>query len=95
MNAYLPLYSTKNKGSQFSFPIERRKQGYNQVCCPRTKIFFKKWRQKLCLNLLIKKKNTQLISGKPGKNWYNKPQENNTTSKQLQNKQAHTTYNLE
>jgi hypothetical protein len=26
-----------------------------------------KWGQKLCPNLLIKKRNTQLINGKPGK----------------------------
>jgi hypothetical protein len=38
MNAYLALYSTKNRESQFSFPIERKKQGYNQVCCPKTKM---------------------------------------------------------
>jgi hypothetical protein len=46
MNAYLPLYSTKNKGSQFSFPIERRKQGYNQVCCPQNKDIFLKMEAK-------------------------------------------------
>jgi hypothetical protein len=39
--------------------------------------FFSKLRQKLCPNLLIKKKIVQLINGKPDKNRYNKPQENN------------------
>jgi hypothetical protein len=36
-----------------------------------------KWRQKLCPNLLIKKKIAQLINEKSGKNRYNKSQENN------------------
>jgi hypothetical protein len=35
--------------------------------------FFFKWRQKICLNLLIKKKrDAQLINGKPGENRYKK-----------------------
>jgi hypothetical protein len=39
----------------------------------RRKLFFFKRRQKLCLNLLIKKKRiAQLINEKPGKNRYNK-----------------------
>jgi hypothetical protein len=42
------------------------------------------------LNLLIKKKNAQLIGGKLDKNRYNKPQENNTTSKQPENKEPTT-----
>jgi hypothetical protein len=37
--------------------------------------FFFKWGQKLCLNLLIKKKRiAQLINEKPSKNSYNTPQ---------------------
>jgi hypothetical protein len=36
-------------------------------------IFFLKWEQKICPNLLIKKKRiAQLINGKPSKNRYNK-----------------------
>jgi hypothetical protein len=52
-----------------------------------------KWRQKLCPNLLIKKKIAQLINGKPGKNRYNKPQENNSKNTPPPNQQASTTYN--
>jgi hypothetical protein len=41
----------------------------------------------------MKKKSVWLINKKPGENYYNKPQENNTKSKQPPNKQAHITYN--
>jgi hypothetical protein len=57
--------------------------------------FFLKRRQKICPNLLIKKKRiAQLINGKLGENHYNKTTRETTpkTGKRL-NQQALTTYN--
>jgi hypothetical protein len=58
--------------------------------------FFLKWRQKICLNLLIKKKRiAQLINGKPGENQYNKTTREQHQNLQPSNQQAHPTYDRE
>jgi hypothetical protein len=54
-----------------------------------------KWGQKHCPNQLIKKKITQLINGKLGKNRYNKPQQNNNKNTPPPNQQTPATYNHE
>jgi hypothetical protein len=53
-----------------------------------------KWGQKLCPNLLIKKKRiAQLINGKLGKNRYNNTTNNTESTRQQDNQQTLTTYN--
>jgi hypothetical protein len=54
-------------------------------------LFFFEREQKLCSNLLIKKKRiAQLINGKLSENWYNKPQADNLNKQD--NQQGRSTY---
>jgi hypothetical protein len=69
------------------------RQDFRRVSLPEAKqqvcyftFFFLKRRQKICLNLLIKKKRVaQLINGKPSENHYKEPTSNNSQSTQLTN----------
>jgi hypothetical protein len=52
-----------------------------------------KWGQKLCPNLLIKKRIAQLINGKLSENRYNNTTNNTKSSDEQDNQRALSTYN--